>query len=873
MANNVKVQGRKKRLQIQDVKQKIMKKKNTTSGEATQSNKKTKKKNIRSKILIVLMFFLIAGALACLSFCVYIIATCPEFDKNELYKSGSSTVYDADMNVIAELGVEKRVNVTYDELPEVLIDAIIATEDSKFFMHDGIDLLRFSKAALQQLLGKSGAGGGSTLTMQIVKNTYQGTYGLEASGLKGIMRKFKDIYMAVFKVEKSYTKQEIIEFYVNQGFLGNGAGGVEQASQVYFGKSVGELNLPEAALIAGLFQAPTMYNPYAYPEKAEARRNLVLSLMVRHGYISEDEANIAKSIKVEDMLSGYSYSYSEWQGFLDTLVVDVEKETGNNPYSTAMKIYTTLKQDKQKVINQLYDGTLYKWKNEVVQCGIAVTDVKTGAVVAVGSGRNKGGKERTYNYATEIKRHPGSTAKPIFDYGPAIEHASWGTGTTVVDDVYTYSNGQSINNVDLKYNGILTAKKALATSRNVTALQAFQATSQKQKYEFVTNLGITPELHGNNEIYESSSIGAFDGVSPMELSAAYAAFARGGYYIEPYTFTKIEYVDTGDTYVHTVTKTKAMSEETAYMVNMILKYAVTSGTIGVGSVPGSDVASKTGTSSVPNETVKNLGLSSSAIRDIWQGIYSPDYSIAFWYGYDIITKENYLTSNEGWNARRSIARALAPRILEKNSRWTQPDGVVQVEIELETNPVQLASEFTPDSLKSSEYFRKGTEPTDVSTRFSQLENVTNLSYTSVGNQIQLSWTPIDTPDAIDSSYLENYFQTNYSRWAEKYLNKRIEYNNGNVGYVVYEVFLRNPDGSLNSLGITSNSTFTTSLNSSTATFVVKSTYTIYKPNASSGASVTVKLNPSFDPSTGGETGGNEGDDDTDTENNGDDIAN
>lgn len=852
---------RKSKVKI-DLKKKIgnikKKEKNDTNGASPK-----KRSKIRNRILIVIMFFLIAIALAGLTFCIYIIATCPEFDKDELYRAGSTTVYDADMNVIAELGVEKRVNVTYDELPEVLIDAIVATEDAKFFRHDGVDLLRFSKAVLDQLMGKSGAGGASTLTMQIVKNSYNGN---ESRGIEGIIRKFKDIYMAVFKVEKTYTKQQILEFYINQGYLGNGAGGVEQASQVYFGKPVGELNLPEAALIAGLFQAPTSYDPYSYPEKAEARRNQVLALMVRHGYITQEEADIAKTVKVEDMLSGYNYSYSEWQGFLDTLITDVEAKTGKNPYNVSMNIYSTLKSDKQKVINQLYAGEIwpdknYKWKNDVVQCGVAVTDVKTGAVVAVGSGRNKTG-ERTYNYATEIKRHPGSTAKPIFDYGPAIEYASWGTGTTVIDDKYTYSNGQSINNVDLKYNGITTAKRALAQSRNIPALQAFQATNQKQKYEFVTGLGITPELH-DNEILESSAIGAFDGVSPMELSAAYGAFARGGYYIEPYTFTKIEYSDTGETYVYTPTKTKAMSEETAYMVNMILKYAVTSGSIAAGSVSGTDIASKTGTSSVPNSTVKNLGLSSSAIRDSWQVSYSPDYSIAFWYGYDHITKEHYLTSNEGWTARRQIVRALTPRIMNKNSRWSQPDGVTTVDIELETNPVQLASEYTPENLRSTEYFKKGTEPTEVSTRFAQLDNVTNLSYTIVGNQVALSWTPISTPDAIDYGYLENYFQTNYTRWAESYLAKRIEYNNSNIGTIVYEVFMRNADGSLTSLGTTNNTTYNTIYNGGNVTYVVISAYSIFKANSSTGAVVTVKSSSPFEPS-----GGDEGEDD----NNGDVVT-
>ncbi len=820
----------------ESVKQDMKKKESTTKRVKVKVNKKGEKKPKKKRhiLLICIMSILIIIALAGLSVCIYTIATCPEFDTSLLFKSGSTIVYDADMNIIAELGVEKRENVTYDELPEVLVDAIVATEDSKFFQHDGIDLLRFGKATIQQLLGKSDAGGASTLTMQIVKNTYKVD---ENNAIDKLLRKFKDIYMAVFKIEKTYTKQEIMEMYVNQGYLGNGAGGVEQASQVYFGKSVGEINLSEAALIAGLFQAPSAYDPYVYPDKAQNRRDQVLNLMVRHGYVTEEEANIAKSIDVEDMLVGYSYSYSEYQGFIDTLVQEIIDDTGKDPAVVSMTIKSTMKTDKQDVINRLYDGTLYNWVNDTVNCGIAVTDVETGAIVAIGAGRNKTG-ERQLNYATQIKRSPGSTAKPIFDYGPAIEYEGWGTGTVVVDDVYSYSNGQDINNVDRSYKGIMTIKTALAQSRNIPALQAFQATSQEDKYEFITNLGITPELH-DGQILESSAIGQFTGVSPLELSAAYGAFSRGGYYIEPYSYTEIVFNDTGETYTKSITRTKAMSEETAYMINMILKYAVTSGSISAGSVSGTDIASKTGTSSID---YKALGLSSKAIGDSWQVAYSPDYSIAFWYGYESNTKEHYLTSSEGWAARRAIVKALTTRIMEKNSRWTQPSGVVTVEVEKETNPVQLASANTPDSLRSTEYFKKGTEPTEVSSRFASLDDVSNLTYSTVGNQILLSWSPIDTPDAIDTGYLQSYFETNYSNWAEKYLNQRLEYNRTNIGSVVYEVFIKQSDGSLYSYGTTSSNSFSTSIvNGDTATFVVKSTYTIYKACASNGKEITVRV--------------------------------
>lgn len=806
-------------------------------------NKETKETNGKPKkpkkhvFLVILMGFLIAIAGFALLFTLFIIISSPDFDVNKLYKSSSSIIYDSEGNTLAELGVEKRDNVTYDELPDVLVDAIVATEDSKYFQHNGVDLMRFTKAVIGQLAGQSGAGGASTLTMQVVKNTYSDK---ETEGIRGIIRKFTDIYMAVFKVEKSYTKQEIIEFYVNQPFLGSQSYGVEQASETYFGKSVGELNLSEAATIAGLFQAPGAYDPYIYPEAAEARRATVLSLMVRHKYITKEEAEIAKAIPVKDLLVGNSNALSTYQGFVDTVVKDVENKTGFNPYTTSMTIYSTMIKSKQDAINKLYAGETYNWVNDTVQCGIAVTSAKNGSVVAIGTGRNRTG-EMQQNFATDIKRQPGSTAKPIFDYGPAIEYEGWGTGTTVIDDVYTYSNGTPIHDVDGRYLGILTAKVALAKSRNIPALQAFQATSQQQKYDFVTKLGITPEL-SNGEIMESASIGAFTGVSPLELSAAYGAFARGGYYIEPYTFTKIVYNDTNETYTYTPKKTKAMSEETAFMINKMLNYAVTSGNISAGFVSGTDIASKTGTASID---YKAMGLPSSAISDAWQVAYSPDYAIATWYGYEYTTTKQYLTESEGWAARRLITQALVRDIIDPGSTWEKPSGVVTVTIESGTNPVQLANAYTPTTLRSTEYFKKGTEPTESSYRFSQLDDVTNLTSTVNGNNVTLSWTPISDPAAINNAALQEYFKKNYSNWASRYYQNRVEYNNSNVGELTYDIYRKEADGNLTKLGSTTSSSYTTKMNSAQETYVVKSAYSILKTTASNGVEVTVK-NPNFE---------------------------
>lgn len=229
-------------------------------------------------------------------------------------------------------------------MSEVLIDAMIATEDSRFFQHNGFDAARFLKASFGQVINKllhrsSNAGGASTLSMQVVKNSFTSK---EAEGWEGIVRKFTDIYLSVFKLEKNYTKQEIIEFYANNHFLGANSYGVEQAARTYFGKHASELNLAEASLIVGIFKAPTSYNPFNYPEAATARRKTVLNLMYYHGYITKEERDLANSIPVKSLLVKSNDNTSEYQGYIDTVVAEIEKKWKVNPYNTPLIIYTNM---------------------------------------------------------------------------------------------------------------------------------------------------------------------------------------------------------------------------------------------------------------------------------------------------------------------------------------------------------------------------------------------------------------------------------------------------------------------------------------------------------------------------------------------------
>ena len=805
--------------------------------------KKKKVKKILKLLLNIFLLLLLIGLIGGIVFAVYIVVKAPNFDPKNLYSTESSIVYDKNGKQITKLGVEKRKNVNYDDLPQVLVDAIIATEDSRFMQHNGFDLPRFLKASAGQVVNKitghGNAGGGSTLTMQVSKNNYTS---VESSGFEGIVRKFTDIYISIFKLEKNYSKEEIMEFYVNIPYLGNNSYGVEQACQSYFGKSVSDINLSEASLIAGLFQAPASYDPYRHPDYAEERRNTVLYLMQRHGYITKEEAEDAKKISVTSLLrsSNPESESNEYQSYIDVVIDEVEEKTGNNPYTTGMKIYTNLDTDKQTVLNDLMNGKTWTWKDDKVQAGVAIVDVNTGALVAVGGGRNRTGA-RQLNYATDITRQIGSCAKPLFDYGPAFEYNNAGLASQVYDGPHSYSSGVAIRNVDGSYGGTMTYKYALAASRNIPALKVFQSVDNSKIKEFVTKLGITPEIDSNGGLHEAHALGAFTGSNPKSMAAAYAAFANGGYYAEPYTINKVEYIDSDKTVSLKSKRTRVMSDSTAYMITDALTYAVSGyGNIG-GSVSGVQLAAKTGTTMFDSEARKKYGYPSSANMDMWVTGYTPEYAVSLWYGYTEAEKGYYLGS-EGYSVRGKIFRQIISGISDKSGskKFTVPNSVVKVTVEKETSPLMLPSANTPDNMKVTEYFKKGTQPTEVSPRYSALPNASGLTAKTNGNQVELTWAAATKPEYLT----DDYFRKNYKDYFGSSLETALSGRKASDGEFGYEVLVKdNNTGTTNSLGFTTETSFKTTKINSNVTYIVKTKLANLGCTASSGITTTVKGEP------------------------------
>ena len=804
------------------------------------SSKKSDKKSLRKKILLGFMIFFLVCIVLAIIFFAYIALTAGKFDPDKLYSKEASTLIDVNGNTYAKLGSEMRQKISYDDMSEELINAIVATEDSRFFEHNGFDLPRFVKASFGQILGQD-AGGASTLTMQVSKNQYTSNV---ATGWEGIKRKFTDIYISMFQIEMNYSKEEILEFYANSYYLGSGAYGVEQAAQTYFNKSADELNLAEAAMIAGLFQSPVSYDPNINPDRTEARRQTVLSLMKRHGYITDEEYEIAKDMTVDKIVikgNSSTTDNAQYRGFINAVAEEVEDKTGYNPYQYSMKIYTTMDKEKQDVLNDIMDGTSYNWENDVVQAGVVAIDNKTGGIAAISNGRNQDG-ETWQDFATGSGgnvRQIGSTAKPLFDYGPAIEYNNWNTDHPIIDTEHTYSDGTPVNNWDGTYKGIITMRQALVESRNVPAVKTFQSVDNEKIKDFVTSLGLHPGMDSNGKLYEADAIGGYNGEYPLSVAGAYSAFANGGYYIEPHTVTKIKFDETGKVEEYEPERTKVMSAATAYMITDMLVDTAENALGRYSNINGATYAAKTGTSNYDEKTQKTLGLPDNAVNDLWVAGYNPDYSVAVWYGYASNSSKYYNRFGSGQNSR--LFNAVAKNFFKADAKFEKPSEVVEVTVERNTGTSLLPSEHTPDSAKTTELFRESTKPTEVSARFNTLGNVSNLKANVSGNKATISWSGISTPEALSQSYWKPFVEKAFGLTKDQnsYLSYIMNYNSSVLGNVVYKVYYKNGND-LTLLTTTSETSTTVRLpNVDSPTIVVKTGYSNYSGCDSSGVETKV----------------------------------
>ena len=356
-----------------------------------------------------------------------------------------------------------RENITYEDLPQVLVDAVVAAEDSRFFEHNGFDLPRIAKAAMSNLVAGGIRGGGSTITQQLIKKTYF------PNAEKTYTRKFSEIILAI-QADKALSKEEILTLYLNKIYFGRSTRsiGISSASRYYFDKDVSELTLPEAAMLAGSLNSPYNYDPYYCLNNATKRRNTILNLMVKHGYITQKECDDAKNVKVENMLCSSKITNSSVNAaYVDIVTDEVKKRTGLDPLKTQMNIYTYCNSETQALAAAFGNGEKYDYSDEDMRMGGAVQSCHDCRIIAGIGGRNYSYGD--FNYATR-KLQPGSSVKPFLDYGLAFENLDWSTGHSINDD--DYYNGK-FKNWDRQFHGLVTVENALENSWNIPAIKTF----------------------------------------------------------------------------------------------------------------------------------------------------------------------------------------------------------------------------------------------------------------------------------------------------------------------------------------------------------------------------------------------------------------
>ncbi|MEI3612923.1 transglycosylase domain-containing protein [Pseudogracilibacillus sp. SO30301A] len=613
----------------------------------------------------------------------------PELKESNLQMPQSTRIYDEDGKQIDTLFQEEnRINVSIDEVPDVMKAAIISIEDKRFYDHNGIDWRRLIGAARSNIKHGWGAEGGSTLTQQVIKRTV-------LSPEKTLKRKVQEAWLAM-KLEKKYSKDEILELYLNNVYYGHGAYGIKTAAVTYFGEEdLSQLSISQAALLAGLPNSPSATDPFKYPDKAEKRRDKVLESMVDNGFINKEQEAKAKEELVADIVlkeEKKQENDNPYNAYVDAVydqLVNEEKVVSDDEFfQGGLKIYTHLDSDAQQATYDLLHSENIAYPDEDFEVGLSLVDTETGAIKAIGGGRNF--KAIRYsNYGSNIKHHPGSTIKPILDYGPAIEHLKWPTSHILTDEPYAYSDGTPINEWDGKYWGSVSIRRALEWSRNIPALKAFQAVGADKAQAFAAGVGIDID-----PIYESAAIGGFDGVSPLQMAAAYAAFGNGGTYNEPSAVKKVVFPD-GKEWEPDLISEKAMEDYTAYMITDILKTVMVSGTGMQANIEGIPVAGKTGSTNIDQKDLEKYGIT-DGLRDSWFSGYTTEYSLTVWTGYPSMKNEDGDVQYIKYDGTQDIAKHLFRELMSEVSSsdvkdFVRPDSVVSIGSELHVRGAEPAT--------------------------------------------------------------------------------------------------------------------------------------------------------------------------------------
>lgn len=771
----------------------------TTKNTKKTTEKKKNKRKLNKKMILmaVVSGIVVIGLLCCTVGAVVVanmISKAPEVTISSFESAESSQILDKNGNVIAEVGSQIRTNITYEDLPNSLVDAFVAVEDSRFFEHNGFDISRFVKAMMENVKSTLSAGrivfsqGGSTLTMQLIDNSYfMSDEGAPASN--GITQKVQEIYMAM-KLEPQTNKKRILEYYLNKvNFGGTGnIRGVQKAAEYYFGKDVSELTLAESAMLAGIVNAPGRYNPLRNLELATQRRNTVLNLMVRHGYITKEEAELAKAIRVEDLLVDSTAANrgagdgTAYQSYVDVVIQEVKSLTGKDPTVVPMKIYTAMDPDVQATIDSIQAGEIesIQFPDDAMEMAVVSYNNQTGEIVAIGGGRNYAdGGSLLLNHATDQYNQPGSSVKPFLSYALAFEYLGWSTSHVVMDQPFVYAGTTKVvKNFTGRYNGEMRLMDAVGTSMNTPALQTLQDVissinnGRSKVVEYLQNLGFSRVTEDKFDIGYAIGGSSFE-ANAVELAAAHGTMINGGNYIKPHTVTRIEYTDGTSPYEPVYTENSVLSEEAAYLVTELMYQAVNGPYSNYMQILKRKypVYGKTGTTNWGDEA-KNFGIPVGNAKDKWMISSTTQYTTAVWVGYEKADSENYWTSSK---SKLNLPGRISSEVLDalhKDITPTaveQPSGVKSITHILGTYPYASTIEgmdsafITTGKIKSEYYSLVEPQNSSVSQLVDFKAEVDNTG------KVTMHWTPY--PDASKLQVANQDMDLGIEvggRWVEAY---------------------------------------------------------------------------------------------------------
>ena len=603
-------------------------------------------------------------------------------------------IYDNHMNQIEVIG-ESNDYRKIEEIPQVMIDALLSIEDNEFYYHKGINTKRIILSFVNNIFSSS-TQGGSTITQQLIKNT-------ALTNEKTYTRKVKEAYLSIM-MEKEYTKEEILELYFNKVYFEQSVPGINYASKIFFNKDISLINYLEASILASLVKSPSYYYPFTYPERVNERKNLVLKAMLENNTITSNQYNFGINIHAKDLLVKKdaklitSYPY---QAYLDIVYEEVKAICNKDLYTHPLIVETYLDTYLQTHIDKIQQDKVISFTDEEQQIGGVVIDNDNSKIIGVVGGRNYNGK-KLFNRGYHLKRNPASTIKPLLSYPLAIEHLSFHPLTTIKDEPYIYKGTSiNVNNADKKYLGPLSLIESIGYSRNTCAVKTFDQVVDKIGIKEVTSYLKDLNLYDGGNITSSYSLGGMMyGISPFQVAGAYSCLANHGKFLLPSTIKRIKDYNGKVLYERDVSYKKVLSEESADLITYSLKKVMDNNylNINVCKPKGIDVACKTGTNAYESSTIIKNNYPKNADKDIWLAGYSKNHTCVIWTGFDKSEyQKNYFTSND---SRKKISKLVFKSIMEtinKKGVFEYSSSLQEISLVKGLDETYLPNEFTPSS--------------------------------------------------------------------------------------------------------------------------------------------------------------------------------